>query len=139
MTSCNAIIGAIISTLSADANLSGVEFLKEFPAVRRDTPLKKVAVSVGVDKLKVQLAEEKLKLSAGAAPTTVRAKLTLCAPKTFTGQTCYGIIHNIVKGLGAMAANYNITGVETGELKYSSALGLLVLPITVTFSVGHAF
>lgn len=139
MTTSSKLIDAVVAKLSGYSALKNVTIVNEFPAIKRDIPLSQPTVSVGVDRLSVALAEGYTKLAIDASPATVRIKLTVCVPKSMTGLDCYGILDGIVAAFNDLALFFNIIGIESGELKYSSSLGVLVLPLTVTFDAGNAF
>lgn len=138
MTPCKTVIENIIGTLKS-SELSDIDLVSEFPSKRRDIPLRRATVSVGVEKVKVTPAEDASVIAAGASPETIRVKLMICVPRDFSGINCYDILDRIVLRLGLVVSSCSVTAIETGEMKYSSALNGLCLPLTVTIAAGNAY
>lgn len=104
----------------------------EFGDRRQELPVKKVYISLGVNKTDVNFQESRQNGS-----TLVR-KLTLEAlvitPKTYDGANFSHILDTMLDGIYAGLQYYTLYRFESGPVKYSTSLGALVMPVYITIS-----
>ena len=139
MTTCSSIISTICETLAKNTNLSDVKFMCEFPGIKQDLPLYQPTVSVGIDGLTVELAEDSVRLSEGCAPCTVSVNLRICVPKRNSGMGCYNVLDRIITACGSVITSFKVIGMTTEEIRYSSSLDALVLSLGIVINNGNAF
>lgn len=136
---CKKLIDYIVSTLSANEALTDMAVITEFPSKKQDIPLKKTVVSVGLEGINVTGVEKGVSVSAEASPINYTIGLTLCVPKSATGSVCHGAVDSILDALATFVAEYSVTDITVGQMKYSSTLGALTVPITVKIFNGNAY
>ncbi|MBE6799547.1 MAG: hypothetical protein E7525_07255 [Ruminococcaceae bacterium] len=135
----NLIMNAVLATMAGKKTFEDIAIIKEFPRERRDNPLGGVVISLGAESISVKKLSDKNGIEAAASPMTVKVKLTVCVPKSYGGNHCYDVLDRIIEALGELITTYNVASIESGELKYSSTLRALVLPVTVTIDAGNVY
>lgn len=136
---CDAIIRAICHMLTADEGLKNAVVCREFPNVKQDIPLTKTIISVGLEGIEITCAENYTTIHANESPIYYKIGVTVCVPKRQTGETCHETVDKVIAALKAVVMNYSTTDVKVGQLKYSSALGALTVPITVRIFNGNVY
>lgn len=139
MINCNSFLNEVMGVLLSDENLSDVTVIKEFPSVKRDAPVDEAMVTVGADCVTVERDNGNMKLLKGNSPMTISVKLLLCVPKSFGGNMCYDIFDRVMNALCALVPDHSIMGIKSGEVRYSTMIKALILPINVIFSVESAY
>ena len=132
MIKCNDAINKVVGILKSDETLSDIDFFSEFPSKRRDIPLRKVTVSVGVEALKLLPAMDASVIATGTANERLIIKLTVCAPRNLDGSECYDALDRIIVSLKSLCSSYSVISIETGQIKYSSSINGLCIPVSVT-------
>jgi len=115
---------------------SGVTFVRSFPKVATEFPVKTPTVSIGIKSAEIPLSEGLYlgKLSDGTkcygAFASVTYKLTVCVPKTSAGLDCYATFDKIAN---AILGNYPLyaTSVRCGDIFYDRNMGALVMPAEI--------
>lgn len=136
---CKKLIDHIVATLSANEALSDTMVITEFPSKRQDIPLENAIVSVGLEGIDVTGVGDALRIAAQASPINYTIGLTLCVPKSATGSVCHSKVDNILSALSAFVAEYSVTDITVGQMKYSSTLSALTVPITLKVFNGNAY
>lgn len=139
MIDCNSVLNAVMSALLSDGNMSNVTVMKEFPSEKRDSPVDGAMVTVGADGVTIERDNGNIKLSKDNSPMTISVKLLLCVPKAFGGNMCYEIFDRVMNSLCTLIPKYSILGIKSGEVRYSTMIKALVLPINVTVSIGNVY
>ena len=139
MISVESLINNICNKLNSSAYSSGVKYVPEFPKKKQDMPLRSPIVSVGADKITVEPQKDATSLKKGASPSYVRLKFYICVPKSSTGNACYAVLDKFIAASKSLLETHTIIGIETEEMKYSSSVNGLVLPVVLTLSTGHAY
>lgn len=132
MIKCNAVINKVVEVLKSDETLSDIDFFSEFPSKRRDIPLRKVTVSVGVEALTLSPAMDASVIATGTANERLIIKLTVCAPRNLNGSECYDALDRIIVSLKSLCSSYSVTSIVTGQVKYSSSINGLCIPVGIT-------
>lgn len=136
---CDAVIRAICHILSADDGLKNAVVCREFPNVKQDIPLTKTVISVGLEGIEISCALGTNVISAEQSPIYYKFGVTVCVPKRQTGESCHETIDKVMNALSAIVLNYSTTDVKVGQIKYSSTLGALTVPITIRIYNGNAY
>ncbi len=131
-------VESVKSALSLGLASSGAKVIGEFPNSVQPMPLTETIISVGADGISVE--NDKLeRLLKGSSQSTVTVGITVCAPKSQTGEYTAGLTDRVINALGTMVDDFTVISISAGKTKYSSTLSALVTEITVTFSSGNAF
>ena len=139
MKSCTDIILEISSILTVCDDLSHVVFYCDYPNGKHDQPLRRPTVLVGIDEIRVDCVEEQSKIRVGSSPCTVCVNLCLCVPKEINGFNGYGAFDSLLKACKELLSVYDIVEMTGGEMKYSSSLDCLVMPLAIVINNGNAF
>lgn len=132
MIKCNAVINKVVEVLKSDTTLSDIDFFSEFPSKRRDMPLRKVTVSIGVESMTLSPAKDASAITTGTAVEKLIIKLTVCAPRNFDGTKCYDALDRIIVSLKSLCSSYSVTSIGTGQVQYSSSINGLCIPVGIT-------
>lgn len=138
MIHSNSILNAVLAKLTVK-ELEDLLVIKEFPSVRRDNPLSSATISVGAESVTVEKDSEKNRITDEYSQMIVKVRLTLCVPKALGGDVCYNILDRVIAALKPLVSEYKVLEIESKELKYSTALKSLVMPITITVSAGNVY
>lgn len=138
MIHSNSILNAVLAKLTVN-ELGDLLVIKEFPSVRRDNPLSSATISVGAESVTVEKDSEKNRITDEYSQMIVKVRLTLCVPKTLGGDVCYNILDRVIAALKPLISEYKVLKIESKELKYSTSLKSLVMPITITVSAGNVY
>ena len=133
------LINNLCTCFLLDDTLSDITVTPEFPSVKQDLPLQKTVISIGLEGITVSGAEKGLQITAEVSPIYYDIGLTLCVPKTKSGTECHNAVDRVLKALTPIVMEYFVTDISVGELKYSSALGALTVPITLRIYNGNAY
>lgn len=139
MILCKVIIEEILNILSQNTDLEDIDFISEFPSTRHDIPLRRVTVSVGVDTLKFSPVEDASVIVPGRGMETVKIKLMVCSPRACSGMVCYDATDRIIAALKVLSSKFAVASIETGQMKYSSSINGLCVPIDITVLKQSAF
>ncbi len=139
MISIELLITDVCDILSNSAHTEGIAFIPEFPSSKQDLPLTSPVVSVGVEQICAEPGELQTKLEVGASPSTVKLKLLICVPKSIAGIDCYGVFDKVIAATAGILNKYTVLSVATEQMKYSSTINGLVLPLEIELSSGHAY
>ena len=139
MILCKVIIEQILNILSQNTDLKDIDFISEFPSERHDIPLCRVTVSVGVDALTFSPAEDAWAIVPGRGMETVKVKLMVCSPRDCSGMVCYEATDKIISALKVFPSEFIVTSIEIGQMKYSSSINGLCVPIDITVLEENAF
>lgn len=131
------VISAVISLLSN--SLTDVAVVSEFSNVKQDFPLQSPIITVGTEKIVIHADAESGVVSTGKSESIVTVRLSLCVPKRYTGLECSYLSDRTVEALRKLLGMYLITGIEVGNIKYSSTLSTLVSEIKITVDCGNAY
>lgn len=129
------LIDDFIEYYSGKNELSDITFIAEFPGKRHDLPLRGKIVSVGVDKVNISPADDATTLEYNKSPATMRVKMCICAPSTTNGADCYNVLDRILQKSEILISQWKVASIDTGELKYSSSIAGLLLPIFITVNI----
>ena len=138
MIHSNSILNAVLAKLTVN-ELGDLFVIREFPSVRRDNPLSSATISVGAESVTVEKDSEKNRITDEYSQMIVKVRLTLCVPKTLGGDVCYNILDRVIAALKPLISEYKVLKIESKELKYSTSLKSLVMPITITVSAGNVY
>ncbi len=133
------IIDAICNNLRTDKTLTDITVISEFPAVKQDVPLQKSVVSVGLEGIDIVGTDKDIPIAANASPIYYNFGLTLCVPKSGTGTVCHDAVDRILTSLKSTVADYTVTEISVGQMKYSSTLGALTVSITIRIYNANAY
>lgn len=128
------VTNAVFSKLSSGC--SGVTFVRSFPKVATEFPVKEPTVSLGIKRAEIPLSEGVYlgKTSDGTkcygAFATITYSLTICVPKALAGQECYKTFDKIANALLGKTAFFS-TAVRCGDIYYDRNMGALVLPAEI--------
>lgn len=139
MFQSKSLIDETVNALLTSSELSDIDVISEFPSKRRDMPLCKVTVSVGAERVAVKPFEKGSFVLPGASPMTICLKVLICAPRNTTGIVCYDVLDRVMSVLLSTLSYRGITEMETGEMKFSSSLNGLYLPLNITVSLGNVY
>lgn len=132
------IINSVCSALKSA--LSEVAVITEFPDKAQHTPLSSPVITVGIDGVTVKSESADMPyVKPNNAFATLNVGITLCCPKTYSGQRCHELLDSAVISLSKVTAVYNVIGISFGALKYSSSLAALVVEGRVTIGVSKIF
>lgn len=121
---CKATVDSVCDALRL--GLPDVNVLPEFPDGEQTTPLTVPTITVGVGKINVVSEPEVEYITVSSSVCTLKIRLTLCMPKTYTGQQCHDLINRTVLSLGRLTVTNNMTDIYFRGIVYSSALSALV-------------
>lgn len=138
MIHSNSILNAVLAKLTVN-ELGDLLVIREFPSVRRDNPLSSPTISVGAESVTVEKDSEKNRITDEYSQMIVKVRLMLCIPKTLGGDVCYNILDRVIAALKPLISEYKVLKIESKELKYSTSLKSLVMPITITVSAGNVY
>ncbi len=136
---CKQIINAIRNDLVSAGALSDISVVSEFPSVKQDVPLQKAVISVGLEGVEISGTDTDVPISTSASPVYYQFGLTLCVPKSKTGTNCHDAVDRVLTALKSTVADYKVTNITVGSVKYSSTLGALTVPITLRIYKGNAY
>ncbi|MBQ3551479.1 MAG: hypothetical protein IJA41_10955 [Clostridia bacterium] len=136
---CKKLIDYLVATLSANEALTDMTVITEFPSKRQDLPLENAVVSVGLEGVDITGVGDALQIAADASPVNYTVGLTLCVPKSATGAVCHSAVDGILSALATFVAEYSVTDITVGQMKYSGTLGALTVPITLKIFNGNAY
>lgn len=122
----NEIIGSVRNALKSA--LPDVAVITEFPDNAQHTPLSSPIITVGIEGVTVESenADEPY-VKPNSAYAILDVGITLCNPKTRSGQKCHEMLDSAVLSLSGLTSAYNVIGISFGALKYSSSLAALVI------------
>ncbi len=116
MSAISALPADIVAWLSSQEELSGIRFMTEYPSVKKEIPLKKAIVAVGLEEVKIvdsftddgtgTLVENEYCRAA-----TMKVKLAIHIPFSEGGATCHNVFADVVDCL-TFASDLNI--IESG-------------------------
>ena len=135
----NMILNAVLATMMDRDEFDNISIIKEFPRERRDNPLMGAVISLGAESVTVKKLSDKEKIEPDSSPMTIKVKLTVCVPKVLGGNYCYDVLDRIIEAMGDLVSQYKVVAIESGELKYSSSLRTLVMPVIITVDAGNAY
>lgn len=128
----------VTAVCNAVSTVAGVTVTPEFPDKKQDLPLRNPIVTVGVNDITIEGIED-AKLAEGMAPSTVTVRLTVCVPKTMTGENSCKTVDAVINSLKSMLQTYSILTIKVSNTRYSSKLSALVTDVDVKFYSGTAF
>lgn len=122
----------VVTTMLTNAfgNTATVQW--EFGNRRQELPVKKVYISLGVNKTDVNFQESRQNGSTLVRKLTMEA--LVIAPKTYDGASFSHILDTMLDGIYAGLQYYTLYRFESGPVKYSTSLGALVMPVYITIS-----
>lgn len=139
MTKIKTLISDVLEVYRGTSTLWDIEFVNEFPNKKHDLPLRYPIVSVGVDEVNIFPIEEYNSIYFGRSPSTARLKLCICVPNSSGGNACYDVLDRVINATTSILKMYTLIGIKTDEMKYSSSISGLVIPLYITVDTGHAF
>ncbi len=135
MMNSKSLVTAVINAVSG---ISGVTVTPEFPDNLQDLPLRNPIISVGVNAIWAE-GEDGAKLTESIAPSTVTVRMTVCVPKTMTGERCMQTVDAVINSLKLLSNTYSIATLKVSNTRYSATLSALVIDIDVKFYFGNVF
>ncbi len=130
-----ALVTAVISAVS---KVSGVTVTPEFPDKQQDLPLRNPVISVGVNDISAE-GEDGANLTVTSAPSSVTIRLSVCVPKTMTGEKCMQIVDSVINSLKVLLTDYSIAKISVSNTRYGATLAALITDVDVKFNSGNAF
>ena len=131
------VVSAVISLLST--SLPDIAVAPEFSNIKQNMPLQSPIITVGTERIVITADAEAGVVSTGSSESIVTVRLSLCAPKRFTGLDCSYLSDRTVEALRKLLDMYFVIGMEIGDIKYSSTLSALVSEIKITVDYGNAY
>ncbi len=121
----NTVISILTAAVSEDA-----EVMKEFTGQKQEIPLTKTVVSAGIKKTDVKYERDEEGI-------TIQRRITvealICAPKKSNSSHLFMLLDKMFSGIiSAHGTRISLYGFSSDNIKYSSSLGALVLPLYIT-------
>lgn len=138
MTSIEQLITEMCETFNASPKSAGIKYIHEFPGTKQDIPLTSPIVSVGAERVAVTRKTADTTLS-DSSSASVRLKFCICVPKSLSGRACYAVFDKLMAVTETLLSRYSLTKIVTEEMKYSSTVNGLILPVIMTVSLGNAY
>ena len=128
----------VTAVCNAVSGIAGVTVTPVVPDKQQDLPLRNPIISVGVNNISVE-GIDGAKLTESSSFSTVTVRLSVCAPKTVTGERCMQTGDSVINAMKPLLNAYSIAAVKVGNTRYSSTLSALVTDVDVKFYSGNAF
>ncbi len=128
---CSKTVEAVFNALSSSALLADAKVIKDFPGIKQDMPLQIPVVSVGLKGATVLSGDETPTLSKDNANGTVEVKISICSPKGKAGSEIINLLDRVLSALSSVLSNVKAQIVDIEEIKYSSTLGCLLIPLSL--------
>ena len=142
MVSCNTILSNVRSKLTA-ASGTAIRYVTEFPATRQDLPLSGPVAAVGIGRMTVENTKDEegnvRYVTAKASSSMVTVTITLCIPKTKLSAGYAGTLDTLLAAAKNLTTAYQVLSITTGDAKYSSSVGALVIPVNIKINAGNLF
>lgn len=139
MIMCSKTVDAVFNALSSSALLADAKVIKDFPSVKQDMPLLVPIVSVGLGGASVLSGDETPILSKDNASGTVNVKINICSPKSKTGSEIISLLDRVLSALSSVFSSLKAQIVDIEEIKYSSSLGCLLIPLSLKITDSNPF
>ncbi len=128
---CSKTVEAVFNALSSNALLSDAKVIRDFPSIKQDMPLEVPIVSVGLGGASLQPGGEAAILSNDNALGTVEVKISICSPKSKAGNEAISLLDRVLSALSSVLSSVEAQIVDIEEIKYSSSLGCLLIPLSL--------
>lgn len=101
MSTISVLPSQIANWLSEQTRLSGIRFITEYPAVKKEIPLKRVTVAVGIGKMEIVDSftandEGVLVKNEYCRLANIKVKLAIHVPYSKGGATCHDVLTTII-------------------------------------------
>ncbi len=121
----------IVAWLSEREELSDIKFFTEFPPVRKEVPLKRAIVAVGIEDLKitdkfVANNDGVLERQEYCRTANINARLSICVPYSYGGTACHTIFTDIMDAL-IFHSDLNVTNGRCAEITSDRNTSALVM------------
>lgn len=128
---CSKTVEAVFNALSSNALLSDAKVIRDFPSIKQDMPLEVPIVSVGLGGASLQSSDEAAILSKDNALGTVEVKISICSPKSKAGSEAISLLDRVLSALSSVLSSVKAQIVDIEEIKYSTSLGCLLIPLSL--------
>ena len=121
MSEISVLPSEIAAWLAEQERLAGIRFITEFPPVKKEIPLKRVTVAVGIEEMKLEDSftendEGVLIENEFCRLATIKIKLGIHVPYTEGGARCHDILTNVIDCL-TFDTDLNVVESGCGSVK----------------------